>query len=104
MKYGIQYIETEESYTSQSSFLDNDKIPIYKETDTNVSFSGKRVSRGMYKSADGTKLNADINGASNIIRKTIPTAFNKIADITFVTSATIWNFDKFYLKKCIPLG
>ena len=105
MKYGIQYIETEESYTSQSSFLDSDEIPIYKETDTNVSFSGKRVSRGMYKSADGTKLNADINGASNIIRKAVPTAFNKIADITYVTSANVWNFDKFYLKrKCIPLG
>ena len=105
MKYGIQYIETEESYTSQSSFLDNDEIPVYKETDTNVSFSGKRVSRGMYKSADGTKLNADINGASNIIRKAVPTAFNKIADITYVTSANVWNFDKFYLKrKCIPLG
>ena len=59
----------------------------------------------MYKSADGTKLNADINGASNIIRKAVPTAFNKIADITYVTSASVWNFDKFYLKrKCIPLG
>ena len=104
-KYGIQYIETEESYTSKASFLDGDEIPTYGGSDEKHTFSGRRVSRGIYKSSDGTKLNADINGASNIIRKTIPTAFNKIADITFVTSATVWNFDKFYLKrKCIPLG
>ena len=104
-KYGIQYIETEESYTSQASFLDMDEIPTYGESDEKHAFSGKRAKRGIYKSSNGTKLNADINGASNIIRKAIPTAFNKIADITFVTSATIWDFDKFYLKrKCIPLG
>ena len=104
-KYGIQYIETEESYTSKASFLDMDEIPTYRESDKKHHFSGKRTKRGIYKSSDGTKLNADINGASNIIRKAIPTAFNKIADITYVTSANVWNFDKFYLKrKCIPLG
>ena len=103
-KYGIQYIETEESYTSKASFLDMDEIPTYRESDKKHHFSGKRTKRGIYKSSDGTKLNADINGASNIIRKAIPTAFNKIADITFVTSATVWNFNKFYLTKCIPLG
>ena len=103
-KYGIQYIETEESYTSKASFLDMDEIPTYRESDKKHHFSGKRTKRGIYKSSDGTKLNADINGASNIIRKAISTAFNKIADITFVTSATVWNFNKFYLTKCIPLG
>ena len=104
-KYGIQYIETEESYTSQASFLDGDEIPTYGESDEKYTFSGKRTKRGIYKSSDGTKLNADINGASNIIRKAIPTAFNTIADIRYITTAVVWNFDKFYLKrKCIPLG
>ncbi|WP_333109487.1 MULTISPECIES: hypothetical protein [unclassified Microcoleus] len=31
--------------------------------------SGKRITRGLYRSADGTKINADGNGAANIIRK-----------------------------------
>ena len=83
--------------------MDGDEIPTYKESGKKYTFSGRRIKRGIYKSSNGTKLNADINGASNIIKKAIPTAFNKIADTTFVTSATIWNFDKFYLTKCIPL-
>jgi transposase len=33
-------------------------------------FSGKRIKRGLYKSNDGTLLNADANGAYNILRKT----------------------------------
>ncbi|MEH1931799.1 hypothetical protein [Nostoc sp.] len=31
--------------------------------------SGKRVKRGLYRSANGTKINADANGASNILSK-----------------------------------
>ena len=103
-KYGIQYIETEESYTSKASFLDMDEIPTYGESNEKHTFSGRRIKRGIYKSSNGTKLNADINGASNIIRKAIPTAFNNIENLQYITTASVWNFDKFYLKKCIPLG
>ena len=67
---GIEVILQEESYTSKSSFLDNDNIPIYKENDTNqYKFSGKRIQRGLYKSKNGILINADINGSLNILKK-----------------------------------
>ena len=69
-RYGIRYIEQEESYTSRSSYLDNDILPVYKaEQPYTGSFKGKRIHRGLYKSADGTTINADVNGAANILRK-----------------------------------
>lgn len=36
---------------------------------------GKRVRRGMFISKDGIKINADVNGSYNIMRKAIPNAF-----------------------------
>ena len=39
---------------------------------TAVTFSGKRIMRGLYRHADGTRSNADINGAANILRKVFP--------------------------------
>ena len=67
---GIAYKEQEESYTSKASYLDNDNIPIYKENDdTNYIFSGKRIKRGIYKSKQGKIINADLNGALNILKK-----------------------------------
>lgn len=74
-KYGIPVIEQEESYTSKASSLDNDQIPRYGETGCVAIFSGKRVKRGLYRSADGTLLNADINAAANILRKAYPDIF-----------------------------
>ena len=69
-EYGIEYIEVEESYTSKSSFLDNDELPEYKsEQPYTKGFSGKRIKRGLYQSKNGTVLNADVNGAYNILRK-----------------------------------
>lgn len=68
--YGIKYVEQEESYTSKASFFDMDIIPEYKEKDNiEYSFSGKRVRRGMYKTLKGYILNADVNGALNILKK-----------------------------------
>ena len=67
---GIEVIFTEESYTSQSSFFDNDPLPIY--SDKHISeFSGKREHRGLYVS-NGFAVNADVNGSLNIGRKVIP--------------------------------
>ena len=68
---GIQVILQEESYTSKASYLDKDAIPTYNPEEENkkYSFSGKRIHRGLYNSADGTLLNADVNGAANIYRK-----------------------------------
>jgi len=69
-KYHIDYIKQEESYTSKSSFLDKDVLPEYKaEQPYEGTFSGKRIKRGLYQSKNGTILNADVNGAANILRK-----------------------------------
>ncbi|MGG0239217.1 RNA-guided endonuclease InsQ/TnpB family protein [Bacillus rhizoplanae] len=72
---GIQVIVTEESYTSKASFLDNDFIPTYGTNDQNATFSGKRMKRGMYRSAKGIEINADVNAAANILRKVVPNAW-----------------------------
>lgn len=67
----------EESYTSKASLLDLDAIPAYKKGDTiNHTFSGKRVRRGLYKTNSGFFINADINGAGNILRKEYPYAYD----------------------------
>ncbi|MGJ0606257.1 MULTISPECIES: RNA-guided endonuclease InsQ/TnpB family protein [Cylindrospermopsis] len=68
-QYGIDFIETEESYTSQSSFFDCDNIPKFGEKPEGWKASGKRVSRGVYETSDGFKINADCNGAANILKK-----------------------------------
>ncbi|MEN9518919.1 MAG: hypothetical protein RLZZ381_1507 [Cyanobacteriota bacterium] len=67
--HGIRYIETEESYTSKASSLDLDNIPVYGEKPIGWKSSGRRVKRGLYRSAIGIEFNADVNGAINIARK-----------------------------------
>ncbi len=77
---GITVKVTEESYTSKASLLDLDRLPVHdsKSNDSEKpTFSGKRVKRGLYRASDGRKINADINGAGNIIRKVAPDAFSK---------------------------
>ena len=67
---GIAYVEQEESYTSKASFWDKDEIPVYNNDNPQTySFSGNRVHRGLYQTATGKCLNADVNGALNIMRK-----------------------------------
>ena len=67
---GIECKEQEESYTSQSSYLDNDNIPTYhKGNSQEYLFSGKRITRNLYKSKQGKIINADLNGALNILKK-----------------------------------
>ena len=76
-KAGIPVVLREESYTSKASLLDLDVIPTYKKGDTtNYTFSGKRVRRGLYKTDRGLFINADINGAGNILRKEYPYAYD----------------------------
>ncbi len=68
--YGIRFVKQEESYTSKASFWDEDEIPVYNnDNPRSYVFSGKRTHRGLYKSANGKALNADVNGALNIMRK-----------------------------------
>jgi len=67
--HGIRFVETEEAYTSKASFLDGDSLPKYGEKPSGWKASGKRIERGLYRSANGTVVNADLNGAANILRK-----------------------------------
>ena len=74
---GIEVLIDEESFTSKASFLDLDYIPTYgTEEAKHAKFSGYRESRGMYKiKAKKVRINSDVNGSYNILRKVIPTAF-----------------------------
>ena len=89
-KCGIAVVIREESYTSQASLLDMDDIPTYKKGENKkYAFSGKRIHRGLYRSKSGTLLNADINGAANILRKEYPNAFDSIKDFAYLCVTTI---------------
>ncbi len=69
-RYGINYVEQEESYTSQADFFANDTLPVYNaDNPREYNFSGKRISRGQYRTYQGRIINADCNGALNILRK-----------------------------------
>ncbi|MDB0439148.1 RNA-guided endonuclease InsQ/TnpB family protein [Clostridioides difficile] len=68
--YGITFLKQEESYTSKASFFDKDIIPTYNDDNPKeYEFSGKRIKRGLYQTKKGMILNADVNGALNILRK-----------------------------------
>ena len=86
---GIKVLVTEESYTSKASFFDYDTIPVYDKDDkTKHQFSGRRIERGLYKTSTGKVVNADVNGALNIIVKAVPDAF-KLRDRGFVTNPLV---------------
>lgn len=78
---GIVFAKQEESYTSKSSFWDRDDIPVYNaDNPKEYSFSGRRTHRGLYKTASGKTINADVNGALNIMRK------SRVVDINILYS------------------
>ena len=67
--FGIKVLIIEESYTSKSSFLDLDILPKFSDkSSTKYTFSGSRITRGLYKTKN-IVINADVNGAYNILRK-----------------------------------
>ena len=66
---GIKVVITEESYTSGTSFLDNE-LPIKENYN-----KSRRKYRGLFISNNGIKINADVNGAYQIIKKVFPKAF-----------------------------
>jgi len=68
-QHGIKFVETEESYSSKASFVDNDFLPTFGEKPEGWKASGKRLKRGLYRTAQGWLINADANGGANIARK-----------------------------------
>ena len=68
-KVGISVRIVEESYTSKCSFLDNESIEKHDK------YVGKRIKRGLFQSANGILINADVNGSYNIMKKVVPNVF-----------------------------
>ncbi|EDN66982.1 Transposase, IS605 OrfB [Beggiatoa sp. PS] len=70
--HDITLIVQDESYTSKASFVDGDEMPKKYQPKKTHTFSGKRVKRGLYQTQNGMAINADANGAYNILRKSNP--------------------------------
>ena len=66
---GIRFIEHEEGYTSGTSFVDNED-PVKENYD-----KSRRIHRGLFIGNNGIQINADVNGAYQIMKKVIPNAF-----------------------------
>lgn len=64
---GIKLVVIDEAYTSKASALDLDRVPSLGEEHSE--FSGRRAQRGLYVTREGLRVNADVNGALNIMRK-----------------------------------
>jgi putative transposase len=65
----IRVIVREEAYTSKCSFVDDEPIGHHER------YAGRRVHRGLFRTASGRYLNADVNGSYNILAKAAPEAF-----------------------------
>jgi len=86
---GIDVIETEESYTSKTSFIDLESMEYHEN------YNGYRKNRGMFKSTKSQReINADINGSYNIIRKVFPETFGEGIE-GFVVIPKVWKFSHF---------
>ena len=67
---GIKLVTVNEAYTSKCSALDFESICKHKK------YRGRRVKRGLFRTANGQVINSDINGSLNIIRMYSPEAFD----------------------------
>ena len=67
---GIKYTQINESYTSICSFYDNEEIKYHTK------YKGKRITRSLFKTNTGKIINADINGALNIMAKSKPERYD----------------------------
>lgn len=90
LKEGIIFKKQEESYTSKASFLDGDNLPVWKKDDKSYyRFSGRRITRGMFLSKNGTGLHADINAALNILRKSAVVEFTSTLKVNQPTKMKV---------------
>ena len=99
---GIMVMVQEESYTSKASLVDGDNIPVYGETmEDKPAFSGRRTKRGLYRTKNGRLINADLNGAGNILRKYKADAFEEMEDFQFLDRIIVRKYPE--LNKRIPV-
>ena len=81
---GINFIQNEESYTSKCSALDLESL------NKHDNYLGKRIKRGLFVSSKGIKVNADLNGALNILRKVSPDKGKEIIQTQRCRGQAIW--------------
>lgn len=114
-QYSIQFVETEESYTSKASFVDRDELPTFGEKPEGWQATGKRIKLGLYRIAQNWYINADCHGAANILRKvsmTLGLDLNEVSRgaltrptrfLFWVTAKKTLYRDGFTLPRSIPL-
>lgn len=81
---GINLIQNEESYTSKSSALDLESLEKHEK------YIGKRIKRGLFITSEGIKINADLNGSLNILRKVAPDKGQEIVQSLRCRGQAIW--------------
>jgi len=98
-QYGMDFVVTEESYTSKASFCDRDLLPKFGEKPEGWRASGTRIRRGLYRTLRGYLVNADCNGAANILRKVEITLSLNLIEISrgvlsTPTKVRLWTLEK----------
>ena len=91
---GIRTVEQEESYTSKADITAGDPMPVYGREKGKPMFSGRRKKRGMYVCSAGYVINADCNGAANILRKAFPEAWEGTKDFRFLARPETAGFEE----------
>ena len=86
MLAGIEVVLQEESYTIKCSFLDNESV------EKHDSYMGKRVKRGLFMSSNGTLINADVNGAYNILKKHLGIEINTLDLVQVCSTPKVLKF------------
>ena len=91
---GIKFQTITESYTSKCSFVDNEEIKKH------TTYSGRRISRELFKTKNGLIVNADINGAYNILKKYMQknATWNETLSQTLVKVCSVPNVRKINIR------
>ncbi len=102
---GIIFTETEEAYTSKSDYFSNDLLPKYGAKPNGYKFSGRRITRGTYRTAQGWLICADALGAINILKKVAIQLNISLAEVgkealTLPKRYTLGDLKKIYRKRC----
>ncbi|KKR00216.1 MAG: Transposase, IS605 OrfB family [Candidatus Woesebacteria bacterium GW2011_GWB1_39_12] len=80
---GIKVHLQEEAHTSKCSALDLESVEHHEN------YLGKRVKRGLFKTAEGILLNSDVNGSCNIMRKHLKKEFQKSSE-NWIEAIVVW--------------
>ena len=87
---GINFMTVEESYTSKTSFLDEEKLYSYRKNKPKKDYvyQGERFTRSLFRSKNGYVIHADINASFNIIRKVSGNHIYNFVDISSIKGSS----------------